>query len=74
MLDQVGIAVFGVGAIALTQSRSERARRYACLLGLGGQPFWFWMTISSGKWGAVFVTFLYTIVWANGVRIHWLKK
>lgn len=74
MIDQLGIAICGVSAIFLTQSRSERLRRYACLFGLVGQPFWFWATISAQQWGAVFVSFLYTIAWARGVWVHWIAR
>lgn len=74
MIDQLGIAVCGVGAVFLTQSRSERLRRLACLFGLFGQPFWFWATISSHQWGSVFVSFMYTIAWAHGVWVHWIAR
>ena len=40
-LDQIGIAFSGVLAVWLTQDKRERWRRWACIFGLLGQPFWF---------------------------------
>ena len=34
MLEQLAIALTGVTAIVLVQSKSERLRRFACLFGL----------------------------------------
>lgn len=41
-IDQVAIAVLGVAAAWLSQARSERFRRWACVFGMLGQPFWFY--------------------------------
>ena len=73
MIDQIGIALTGVTAIFLTQSKHERLRRYACLFGMAGQPFWFWSAISAGQWGITVLCCLYTAAWAKGVWQHWLK-
>lgn len=73
MIPQVAIMLTGVTAIALTQSASAQARRYACIFGLIGQPFWFWAAISAEQWGIVFVSALYTLAWAKGVYTHWFR-
>jgi hypothetical protein len=73
MIDQIGIALTGVTAIFLTQSKHERLRRYACLFGMAGQPFWIWSAVKAGQWGVLALTVLYTVAWAKGVWIHWLK-
>ena len=41
-LSQASIAVFGVTAVALSQSLSPAARKWASVFGLVGQPFWFY--------------------------------
>lgn len=74
MIEQIGIAATGVTAIWLTQSKSERARKFACLFGLAGQPFWFWSAIASEQWGVVLLCCFYTVAWARGVRNNWLTR
>jgi hypothetical protein len=73
MIDQVGIAFTGVTAIFLTQSKQERLRRYACLFGIAGQPFWFWSAITAEQWGVTVLCCLYTLAWAKGVWQHWIS-
>jgi hypothetical protein len=74
VIDQLGIALCGVTAIFLTQSRSEKARRYACLFGLAGQPFWFYSAWVAQQPGVLFIAALYTVAWARGVWHHWLQN
>ena len=73
MIDQIGIALTGVTAIFLTQSKRESRRRDACLFGLAGQPFWFWAAISAEQWGITALCVLYASAWAKGVWVHWLQ-
>jgi hypothetical protein len=74
IIPQIAIMLLGVTAIFLSQSKSEQARRYACLFGLAGQPFWFWATIEAQQWGIVFMCCLYTLAWAKGVHTHWISN
>lgn len=71
--DQIGIMLTGVVAIFLTQSKHESWRRYACLFGLAGQPFWIYASWSAQQWGIVFITGLYTLAWARGLWSHWIS-
>lgn len=73
MIDQIGIGLTGVTAIALSQSKHEHIRRYACLFGIAGQPFWFVATITAEQWGIVFLNFLYALAWGKGVWQYWIK-
>jgi hypothetical protein len=73
VIDQIGIALTGVTAILLSQSKHERLRRYACLFGIAGQPFWIWSAIKAAQWGVLVLTALYTIAWAKGVWTYWLR-
>lgn len=74
MIEQFFIAGTGVTAIFLTQAKSACARRYACLFGLAGQPFWFWSAWEAGQWGIFALCCFYTLAWAKGVRLHWLTQ
>jgi hypothetical protein len=71
-LDQIGIALTGVTAIFLSQSGRESWRRWACIFGMIGQPFWFYAAITASQWGIVFVNTLYTVAWGKGLLTHWL--
>ncbi len=74
MIAQIGITLFGITAIWLSQDSRESVRRYACLFGMAGQPFWFWTTWHAEQWGIFVLCFLYTWAWFKGVRNHWLKR
>ena len=74
MIEQFAIALFGVTAIFLSQSNDEKQRKYSCLFGLAGQPFWFWSSISAEQWGIVILCCFYTVAWARGVKTNWIKS
>lgn len=71
---QIGIALTGAVAVFLTQSSTANLRRYACLFGMVGQPFWFMAAWKAGQMGVLFVSFLYALAWAKGVHTHWFRK
>lgn len=73
-LEQIGIAVFGVAAIRLSQDQRDNVRRWACICGLCAQPFWFWTTYANGQWGIFALCFLYSWAWFKGVRTYWLSR
>lgn len=71
-MEQIAIAFLGVTAIFLSQSANASQRRYACLFGLAGQPFWFYSAYSAEQWGIFILCFFYTAAWARGVKSNWL--
>lgn len=73
MIDQIGIVLTGVVAVALTQSAHESRRRFACIFGIIGQPFWFYAAIDARQWGVTFVCVLYSLAWLKGLWLHWIK-
>lgn len=73
MIAQIGIALFGVVAIWLSQSATEEQRRYACIFGLSSQPFWFWSAYSAEQWGIFGLCILYLLSWLRGFHHHWLS-
>jgi hypothetical protein len=74
ILTQIGIALCGVTAVFLSQDQRPQRQRWACVVGLAGQPFWFVETITSQQWGLVALTVLYTWSWWRGFRRHWLQQ
>jgi hypothetical protein len=73
VIEQLGIALTGVTAVFLSQSKHESRRRYACIFGLAGQPFWFVASISTQQWGVFLLALIYTFAWAAGMWTHWLR-
>lgn len=74
MIAQLGIALFGVVAIWLSQAASDNQRKYACLFGLASQPFWFWSAYMAEQWGIFALCVLYTVSWLRGLNQHWLAR
>lgn len=73
-IEQIAIALFGVTAIFLSQDARAERRRWACVFGLLGQPFWFIETIKAEQWGIVVLCCFYTIAWARGVKTNWIGE
>lgn len=74
MIDQVVIAVCGVGSIFLSQSPDGNRRRYACLVGITAQPFWVYATWTAEQWGLLLLTGFYTAAWLRGIWNQWLRR
>lgn len=74
MIEQFAIATFGVTAVFLSQSSVDKRRRYACIFGLIGQPFWFYAAWSSQQWGIFALCVLYTWAWGKGFWSNWIRN
>ena len=72
MTAQIFIALFGVTAVALSQSALADRRRWASVFGLLGQPFWFYAAWEAQQWGIFTLCFLYTISWCKGFHTNWI--
>src|SRR4029453_5429876 len=72
-LEQIAIALTGVIAVWLTQDKREDWRRWACIFGMLGQPFWFYAAWKAEQWGIFALCMLYTYAWARGVWTHWIS-
>lgn len=73
MIEQTMIAIFGVTAVWLTQQGRQEWKRYACVLGLIGQPFWFYATFKAEQWGIFALSFCYTYSWGLGFWNNWVS-
>ena len=71
-MEQIGIAFFGVIGIWLSQDKREAWRKWACVFGMIGQPFWFYATYTNEQWGMFFLCFFYTFAWLKGFYNNWL--
>jgi hypothetical protein len=72
-LEQIAIAFTGVIAVWLTQDNRESWRRWACIFGMLGQPFWFYAAWKAQQWGIFALCGLYTYAWTRGLWTHWLR-
>lgn len=70
--DQIAIALFGALAAWLSQTRHENTRRWACIFGLLGQPFWFYASWKAEQWGIFALSALYALAWMKGLWVYWL--
>lgn len=72
-MDQLLIAVTGAVAIYLTQQKNEKLKRYACLFGIAGQPFWFYSAYTAEQWGIFVLCIFYLYAWLLGFYNNWIK-
>jgi len=73
MISQIVIAFTGFVSIWLSQDTRESWRKWACVFGLAGEPFWFYVSYTSEQWGVFALAFLYTLAWVKGAWAYWLK-
>lgn len=72
IITQVLLAVLSISAIALTQlTTDERWTRWAPILGLASQPFWFAAGWEAKQYGNLVVASAVTIVWLVGIYRAW---
>jgi hypothetical protein len=71
--DQIAIAVLGAFAAWLSQERRESWRRWACIFGMIGQPFWFYASWKAGQAGIFIVSVLYAFAWMRGLWVYWIN-
>lgn len=72
-IDQIGIAVFGVAAVFLSQETRRDLQRWACVFGLIGQVFWFYCSFKAEQWGIFTLCFFYTFSWLRGFWNFWIR-
>jgi len=72
MFEQVMIALTGALAIWLTQQDRAHLKKYACLVGMAGQPFWLYSAFESEQWGILALSIFYTYAWMVGIKNNWL--
>ena len=73
-MEQIIIAFTGIIAIWLTQQNRNAWKKYACLFGVAGQPFWFYSAYSTEQWGIFVLCVFYTYAWCLGVKNNWITK
>lgn len=73
IISQLMIAFSGMVAIYLTQQGNLSLKKYAPILGLIGQPFWYYTTLMNEQYGIFVLTLGYTYLWGLGLYNSWFK-
>lgn len=75
---QLALAVFGLAALYMSMcmvaGHNDRARRWAPIVGLCGQPFWIWFAIGVQAWGLLVLSIAYTAVYLRGAWVQWRPR
>ena len=70
-LVQIGIPLFSCSSIWLL-SRTEAWSRWGFILGLMGQPFWFYLVWQTGSWGIGITSSWYQYSLMQGFYNYWI--
>lgn len=70
-MTQLLIALFGLSSIWLAMGNNPAGRRWAPIIGLAGQPFWFAFAIDAGAWGLLALVAAYSVVYLRGIYVQW---
>ena len=73
-MTQILIALFGLTAMFCAMGNNARLRKWAPIIGLCAQPFWFMATIPSGQYGMVLLCCAYTAIYLNAAWKNWGTK
>ena len=68
---QLALAFFGLVALYMATGPNTRARRWAPLVGLCGQPFWIIFAVQSAAWGLLALSLAYSAVYVRGALVQW---
>lgn len=71
---QLALAFFGLCAMWMALGQSARARRWAPVVGLCGQPFWMVFAVQASAWGLLALSLAYSAVYVRGVWVQWKRK
>lgn len=71
MIEQTFIALTELIAIWLIQEKRKEFRKWACVFGLLGQPFWFYAAFNANQWGAFVLCFFFTLAWIKSLKDYW---
>jgi len=74
MIEQVFIALTELIAIWLLQDKRKEYRKWACIFGLLGQPFWFYSSYMANQWGAFTLCFFFSAAWIKGIKDYWINQ
>lgn len=69
---QLGIMLCGVSAVWLVGCK-QHWRRWGYIMGMLGQPFWLYTTLTHEQYGIAAMTVLYAYSWGRGIWNYWIR-
>lgn len=73
MNEQYFIFTLSLAAAWLVNDPRPNVRRFGCLFGLAGQPFWIYSAFIAAQWGIFAMSFFYTAMWLRGFYHQWIR-
>ncbi len=73
MIFDLSLAFLTISSVFLSNSENNNERKYAPILGLTVQPFWFYTAYTSSNLGILLVTAFLSVSWFRGFYHQWLK-
>jgi len=70
-LVNIVVMIEGLTAAYLLTRTDTRSRFWGCVIGLAGQPCWFYIAIESKNHGLTALACWYTFCWIKGIRNNW---
>jgi len=70
-MTQLFIALFGLTSVWCAMGHNVKARKWAPVIGLCGQPFWAWFAYQTNAWGLAALVAAYTVVYVRGILVQW---
>ncbi|KWT89332.1 MULTISPECIES: hypothetical protein [unclassified Variovorax] len=58
----------------MATGHNPRARRWAPLVGLCGQPFWIVFSVQAAAWGLLALSLAYSVVYVRGALLQWRSR
>lgn len=74
LASNVFLGIVGVSAIRITQAGTPGQQKWASVLGLIGQPAWFYIAYADKNWGIFVLCLFYTEAWVRGFKKHWIDN
>lgn len=71
-IDLIAFTIPVAIAVWLSQSRSAGLRRWACLFGLLGMPYWLYASGMANQWEMFALLLVCALGWVKGFWVHWL--
>lgn len=71
------LAVFTIAAMWVSQDRDSQRAKFACVIGMCAQPFWYYTVFAQGvldNLGVLAVTIFCTFSWFRGIVNNWLPE
>lgn len=74
LITQIWVTIFGVSALGFAQCTHLPLRRLSVILGLLGQPGWYYQLVIHEQWAMLPAFACYSFMWIWGLWNLWIRK